>query len=338
LPEDFTLVSHRRLVGTASPVSREQYLATRGSLEDLGLRGELRFDHLLGISPRAAFGVVTWYGTVDGGEFEDSFAAVLAHDSRRVHGFEFFDLDQVDAALARYHELSDLPAAAPSLSNAAVRSAEDATPAPQGMEVLATRGERLALVRYGVEGGDGSLAPDEGERLAVIEVDDRGDRSATVMFDAGNLEGAFAELNDRYDAGEAASHRRAKITRAFSHAFATRDWDTLATLLAPDLVVNDHRIMGWEPLRGPEPYLQAIRSLVELAPDVQLRVDHVRMADPVYLYVTTWVGTREGGAFEAPSVIACELDDLGRIRRIDQYDLAQLPEAQAALSRSARNS
>src|SRR5207253_2351643 len=106
-------------------------------------------------------------------------------------------------------------------------------------------------------------------------------------------------------------------------------WDMLATLLAPDLVVNDHRLLGWEALHGPAAYIQALTQLVDLAPDVQLRIDHLTMSDPRFLYLTTWVGTREGGGFESPSAIVCELDATGRICRFDQYGLDQLDEARA---------
>ena len=121
------------------------------------------------------------------------------------------------------------------------------------------------------------------------------------------------------------------MTRTFSQAFAARDWATLATVLAPDLVVNDHRLLGWDVLHGPAEYIEALRSLVELSPDVRLRIDHIRMAGPGFLYITTFVGTRDGGAFEAPSAIVCEVDDAGRIRRFDQYDIAQLELARAHL-------
>src|SRR5262249_27266541 len=102
---------------------------------------------------------------------------------------------------------------------------------------------------------------------------------------------------------------------------------------APDLVVRGHRVMGWETLHGPAEYLEAVRSLVELAPDVRLRVDHVfRMSDRVVVYAPTWVGTRDGGAFEDPSLIVAEVDDLHQIRRFDQYGLDRLA---APLARSA---
>jgi hypothetical protein len=154
---------------------------------------------------------------------------------------------------------------------------------------------------------------------------------APTNFDAGDLDAAYAALDERYAAAAADDERRAAVTRTFSAAFAQRDWDTLATVLAPDLVVTDHRLLGWEVLHGRAAYVRALRSLVELAPDVRLRIDHIRMASPKFLYLTTWIGTREGGSFEAPSAIVCEIDAAGRIRRFDQYDLDHLDEAKAQL-------
>ena len=117
-----------------------------------------------------------------------------------------------------------------------------------------------------------------------------------------------------------------------------RYWEALATVLAPDLVVNDHRLLGWDVLRGPAAYVEALRSLVELSPDVRLRIDHIHLAAPGFLYITTFVGTRDGGAFEAPSAIVCEVDDAGRIRRFDQYGVEQLEQARAHLQSIAGNS
>jgi hypothetical protein len=88
--------------------------------------------------------------------------------------------------------------------------------------------------------------------------------------------------------------------------------------------MHDHRPLGWEPSHGPQPYIAALRSLVDLAPDVQLRLDHGEMCRNGYLSLVTWAGTHEGGVFEAPSYIVGALDAQMRARRFDQYDLDQL--------------
>ena len=215
---------------------------------------------------------------------------------------------------------------------------EAATAAPV-IDVLATRGDRLLLVKTIVHVAaaiSNLTGPSELEFLGVIEVDEHGDHVAMIQFDAGDLDGAYAELDARY-AAEAADSRRAALTRMFTQAFAARDWDALAAVLAPDLVVNDHRLLGWETLHGPAAYIQAVKQLVDLSPDVQLRVDHLTMSGPRFLYFTTWLGTHEGGAFESPSAIVCELDAMGRIRRFDQYDLDQLEAAKALCAAGVAN-
>ena len=197
-------------------------------------------------------------------------------------------------------------------------------------QLLATRGEGLALYRMRLSGSVGLTGPSEVELLQVTETDASGQRSAGIAFGPDDLDAAYAELDARYHAGEAAPHQRVSAgMQEFKRAFTERDWDALAARCAPDLVVHDHRLLGWETLHGPAAYIEALRSLVELAPDTRLRIDHSTIRENGYLVITVWEGTREGGAYEAPSLMVAELDGQGRIRRFDQYDLERLDQAQA---------
>jgi class 3 adenylate cyclase/tetratricopeptide (TPR) repeat protein len=201
------------------------------------------------------------------------------------------------------------------------------------LDPIATRGDRLALARARFESSGRSVGPSENEWLQIIGVDVRGDCAEMVMFDSGDLDAAHVELDRRFAVGEAAGHGPvAAAMRGFTDAFARRDWSVLAARFAPDLVVHDRRRLGWETLRGPAAYVDTLRSLVELAPDVRLRVDHVRMSDRALLWVAAWQGSREGGSFETPWIIVSEHDALGRVRRFDQYDLDQLDAALARLA------
>jgi ketosteroid isomerase-like protein len=203
-------------------------------------------------------------------------------------------------------------------------------------ELLATRGERLALSHVRFAGVSDSDAEFEEEHLSVFEADASGRWLAVVVFDLDQRDAAYAELDARYAAGEAApcAHVTAAMA-AFHRAFASRDWDALAAECAPGLVVNDHRLLGWETLHGPAEYVRALRSLVELAPDTRLRLDHVSLFQRGYLVITVWDGSREGGAFEAPSLMVCELDELSRVLRFDQYDLERLDLAHARFAELA---
>ena len=343
LPEGFTLLSHRRLANTGRRMTREEYVASLTVMDELGVRAAIRVDHILRICAAAVVGVSTYLGTARGGDFENATVFVGSHDGRILRGWELFDLEQLDAALVRYAELAaERPARG--FENPATRAGDRLAASPSGAvritdrrreparesspilrrDTLATRGERLALTRVGPARGEAS------GWLEVVETDSAGDPTALTLFDDDDVDAAFAELDARYDRGEAAPYGHGPMTRAFRSALAARDWDALSTVLAPDLVVLDHRLLGWDTLRGPRAYLEAVRSLVELAPDVRLRIDHVlQMCARGVIYAPTWVGTRDGGAFEDPSMIVAEVDASHRIRRFDQYGVDQLDEARA---------
>jgi hypothetical protein len=203
-------------------------------------------------------------------------------------------------------------------------------------EALATRGDRLVLNRTLVEVADDSIGPSAIDSLLVVELDAAGKRLAHVRFDPDALDAATAELDARYAAGEAAAFPRVTETmRAFRNAFARRDWAALAARMAPDVVVHDHRLLGWETVRGADAYAETLHSLVDLAPDTRLRLDHAEMSQRGLLWIGAWVGTREGGAFETPWITVSEHDARGIVLRFDQYDLAQLDAARARFAELA---
>ncbi|MGH7895064.1 MAG: nuclear transport factor 2 family protein, partial [Candidatus Binatia bacterium] len=197
--------------------------------------------------------------------------------------------------------------------------------------VLATRGERLLLSRVLLEGNDRDVGPSEVEWLAVDEVDDAGDRVATVNLDPDDLDGAYAELDRRYAAGEAAPYARTwETVQRFARAVAARDWEELASVFDPDLVLEDHRPIGFAPLRSRDEFVGSVRTLVDLAPDVTLRPDHVlALDDRGTLVVWRWTGSRDAGPFEIPVVAVWVLGPNGRIQRIDTYNPEQLDAARA---------
>ncbi len=73
--------------------------------------------------------------------------------------------------------------------------------------VIATRGERLALARARVQGGDQQAEAFGLEMLNLVEIDTDKRLSAGISFDIDDIDAAFAELDARYLAGEAAVAR-----------------------------------------------------------------------------------------------------------------------------------
>jgi hypothetical protein len=208
---------------------------------------------------------------------------------------------------------------------AAFREMIEMTSGAPTPRVLATRGERLMLGRALWRGAAGDVGPSEVDWLLIIEVDERGDHHAIVAFNPSDLDAAYRELEARYEAGEAAEHR--PVFSEYQRAVAARDWDALAAFYGPSFVEQDHRavaVLGTA--RGAEVWTQH-RALVELAPDTQVRFDHIRHGARGFLIQGTWHGSRDGGRYEITFVIVVELDDRGTPKRNDIYDPEQLDQA-----------
>ncbi len=72
--------------------------------------------------------------------------------------------------------------------------------------VIAIRGERLALARFLILTGDEQPDPFHNDVLGLCEIDTDNRLIASTMFDIDHIDLAFAELDARYLAGEAAAH------------------------------------------------------------------------------------------------------------------------------------
>ncbi len=198
------------------------------------------------------------------------------------------------------------------------------------VEVLATRGDRLALCRTRFEVADDLIGESEIAYLAVTEVDRDGRQIWAVRFDLEALDAAYAELDARYAAGEAAAHPDAqRAVQAFQRANAAGETETLVSLLVRDLILADHRVLGWGTLRSRVEILAVMRSRFDLRPDTRLRVNHVVLSDRAVLTAFCWTGSEAEGAYETPLIEVGALGTDGRITRLDVYDLDQLDAARA---------
>jgi hypothetical protein len=203
--------------------------------------------------------------------------------------------------------------------------------------VLATRGERLALFRlilHGDVGEDGG--PLEIDHLWVGGVGDDGRCDTIVLFEPGELDAAWAELDALYVAREGALHPRVTaVVMAQRRPFLDRDWDAFAAMHAPDLVCHDHRLLGWGTLQGLAAWVRTQQVLVELAPDTGARVNHVTISEHGTLRSLLVFGQRDGGAFELAFLRVDEIDVAGRICRIDLFDADELDDARARFAEIA---
>ncbi len=104
-------------------------------------------------------------------------------------------------------------------------------------EVIATRGDRLVLGR-GDAGNDERPGAVEFDVLQVVEIDADEVMTRVVMFDHDDIDAAFAELDARYLAGEAAAHAHTwSVIAAGVAAINRRELPAIA----PDFGDIDHR-------------------------------------------------------------------------------------------------
>jgi hypothetical protein len=103
-------------------------------------------------------------------------------------------------------------------------------------ELLATRGDRLALIRAHWTTGGGAVGPSEIVWLQLIETDTDGPGRRRGVVRPDDRDAAYDEIDARFAAGEGAPH--AEFLTAFSdyrRASAARDWETVARLLPEGL-------------------------------------------------------------------------------------------------------
>jgi ketosteroid isomerase-like protein len=197
-------------------------------------------------------------------------------------------------------------------------------------QLLATRGERLSLNLHcftgEVAGGGGPLAMED--HLALHEVDRDGRIALIVLFDLEDRDAAYAELDARFERGEAASHPEVSAAQAARDSALRGDLNAYLALCAPSFVSIDHRPLGF-PSGTAEQHFQRVRTIFDLAPDVRSHRYHVRMSSRGLLIVVTWRGTRDGGEFEIPYINVHEVDAHGKLRRFDSYAPEQLDAALA---------
>ncbi len=193
--------------------------------------------------------------------------------------------------------------------------------------LLATHGDRLALVEDRTWFVDGAAGESEVLSLEVVESDDNELVVAIFTFDIEDLDRAYDALDARY------VELGGPDLRPYRHALDARDWERYASFFEADASIDDRRRAGDG--RVNRDWLIAYqRAIVDLPPDVTLRIDHVEAATPsVSLIVTRFVGTRDDGAFEMFSVSLASTGSTGLISSVTLYDIGDLDAARAHYAR-----
>ncbi len=184
------------------------------------------------------------------------------------------------------------------------------------LAVVATRGERLVLTRMHSPNGDPRYGEFDSEMLIIAEIDTDDRIAAQIAFELDDIDAAFAELDARYLAGEAATH--AHTWSLMMQVCAAHNRHEILPNTMADWVNVDHR-------RGiafaPGDMIPYVRATWDIAPDVQLR--HVavhRLTNLGAVITQSGHGTSRDGfdaewqeiglfAFEGDLLSSCEIFD-----------------------------
>ena len=219
-----------------------------------------RFDELSLPRPRpenAASRLITRFQEVFGTRDWDGMAEIFAddiclHDRRPVVGAYFFGRDATIANM---------------------RASADTGVKNVTSTVIATRGSRAALHRVLITAEINDLRPSARTPLSSLRSTARTGSSPSSMFDLDDIDAAFAGLDARYLAGEAADHSHTWSVIANARAALNRGELPSA---ATDLESVDHRRAVSFAAGEMAPYL---RAAFDLEPDFRVYVEVVHRFD-----------------------------------------------------------
>jgi ketosteroid isomerase-like protein len=195
-------------------------------------------------------------------------------------------------------------------------------------EILATRGERLVLLRQWFV----HRSRDVVETLTMHEVDETGGLlQLAVMFDPDDEDAAWDELDAR--ALEIEGEALRPLVGGVA-AYNTHDIEQIATWIEDDCVLRDHLPAGWGSLTKSH-YLAYTKAGFELSDDARVRVVEVVAATPWgTLTRQRRAGRKDGGEFAQEAWIVTGHPQ-GRVTRLEQFPIDRRVDAEACFARLA---
>ncbi|MGB8792025.1 MAG: ATPase, partial [Mycobacterium sp.] len=183
--------------------------------------------------------------------------------------------------------------------------------------IIASRGERLTLERFHASGPDHESIQNDALNIVEIDADER--VAAVVMFDLDDTDAAFAELDGRYLAGEAASH--AQTWSVISQAYAALNRRELPAT-TQDWTSVDHRHFG---TIEPNALTPNIRAFWDITSEARIDVATVHRLTNLGAVVAhaTHATSREGVEIESGEIVILMVDGdlLSRCEIFDEADL-----------------
>ena len=206
------------------------------------------------------------------------------------------------------------------LQIASLRASAEAGVETMTSTIIATRGEHLALtsVHGSFRGLDGA------DVISVVEIDADHRIAGGALFDPDELNAAFAELDARYLAGEAAAHRHTWSVIAGLYAGFNRHELPATT---PDFTYIDHRpVITIDATDLPA----SIRAVWDLTPDISIYMETVHRLTDLGAVVTHTARGVSHEDFDAEwRMIDMFTVDGDLISRCEMFDEADLDAALA---------
>ena len=147
-------------------------------------------------------------------------------------------------------------------------------------DAIATRGERLALAHARYSRGHGEPDPFHVDFLQLVEID-AGDRiTALITFDPDDIDAAFAELDARYLAGEAAPY--AHVWSAAAQVQAAYNRHEIPPTTADYVGIDHRRVRSF----APGDALPFLRATYDVAPNVKVHIEAVPRLNDLGVVIT----------------------------------------------------
>jgi DNA-binding SARP family transcriptional activator len=209
------------------------------------------------------------------------------------------------------------------------------------IDVIAVRGERLALVRLELDTADLSPGAPQDEALVVGGLDENGRIALQVWFDVDDVDAAIAELDAVHARFEEETHRQERRLEnaagqtgdRFVDLLAAGDWDGLAEILAQNFSLDDRRrLVGSGVSDGRDAQMANTRVMAELFTRNIARTRIATRGRNLILTRLGFSGRDEGPeAFLSELLVVVEIDDEGRMLAGVSFDLDDFDAAIAEL-------
>ena len=203
---------------------------------------------------------------------------------------------------------------------------------PTVIEAVATRGDRLALVKTR------SIAESGFELVSygIFETNEAAQFRAMVFFDETDLDTALTELGVRYLSGEGAAHADLlHVCITFADAIRRDDFDFLRGLVSPEFVAVDHTPLGFG-TGNCEYFIEASRTRQQVATDgIQILRTVEADQNAVLGIVESNRITAQGNEYESVSCVLIVVDSSNHICRAEWFAEEQYADARARLDELA---